>query len=519
MNDQTGNEQTGNEQTGNELDPQTLETIELVKQAGHIPEHQPEGIPVTVQTINNETPPQGLPEVLADIPQTPAPGFVQAGNIPQTQAYTLPQTPQSYVPPKREKTMSNRTLKWICIFFACLAIAIIVLSYLTLGDTPLKNPLNDTENAFEIPQNLPQSPVEITVEQAARPLLSSENYADESTGRFSSVGIAEFVMPSIALVKVYGDDVYTPLGTGSGVIMSSNGYIITNAHVIEGGQMFSVQLSSGKIYEATVVGSDSKQDVGVLKIDAEGLTPAVFGKSSDVKLGEEVAVVASAGQTLADAITFGNVSNVNRTVTISTGASVDCLQIDAAVNPGNSGGPVVNMYGQVIGIVDSKKVGIDGTYNANLYEGIGFALQIDNVIETAESIIEYGYSTTSVRVGILYVAVDDITASYFGVPSGLLVEEIDPSCDIANSGLRKGDIITAIDGKKLLTPESVAEAFKGKKPGDMATIEFVRKDLDETVVTYKSQFAYAPVVPYPSNDTYNADDESAAETLPDPEGR
>jgi serine protease Do len=454
-------------------------------------------------------------------------------NIPETEVHTLPPTaaippppavvsesPEKSIPaslpagaappPAKREHMTNGTLTFLCVFFACLILTIAAMTYyVNIPDDPnTPNNTNDNAaptapgNAFDIPDNLPDSNIEILVEQVSRPALPDESYADKATGLLTTVGVPEFVMPSIALVKVYGDDVYSLLGTGSGVIMSANGYIITNAHVLEGGTQFSVQLASGDIYEAKVVGTDSKQDVGVLKIDAEGLTPAVFGKSDDVKLGEAVAVVASAGQNLADMVTYGNVSNTNRKVTISSGNSVECLQIDAALNPGNSGGPVVNMYGQVIGIVDAKKAVPDSESGINLYEGIGFVLKVDTVLETAESIIEYGYSQTSVRVGVLYVAIDDYTASYYGVPSGLLIEEIDPTCDIVNSGLRTGDIITEIDGKKVLSPDSVTEATKGKRPGDTATITFVRKDLEENVTTFTGTFKYEPVAPLPTNESY-----------------
>jgi serine protease Do len=409
--------------------------------------------------------------------------------------------------PAAPEHMSRKTLVFLCVFFACLILILAVLTY--FGNAPgnaanntSENAPSDSANIFDIPDNIKDGKIQIIVEQVSRPSLPDESYADKATGLFSSIGIPEFVMPSIALVKVYGEDVYSLKGTGSGVIMSANGYIITNAHVVEGGNKFSVQLASGEIYEATVVGTDSKQDVGVLKIEAEGLTPAVFGKSDDVKLGEEIAVVASAGQTLADAVTYGNVSNTSREVTMDSGNTVTCIQIDAALNPGNSGGPVVNMYGQVIGLVNAKKAAPDSEFGINLYEGIGFVLKIDTVLDTAESIIEYGYSQSSVRVGILYVAIDDYTASYYGVPSGLLVREIDPTCDIANSGLQVGDIVTSIGGVKVLSPESVNTATKGKRPGDTATIEFVRKDIAENVTTYSGTFKYEPVASFPSNESY-----------------
>jgi serine protease Do len=410
-----------------------------------------------------------------------------------------------YTPPPqtvKTKHLTNRALAVLSGVMLVLAIAIAVLMFFSDKIAPRQSVINGESAPPPLPDKVSGGLVEINIERVPRPVLPDESYEDPVTGKFTSVGVAEYVLPSIALVKVYDDNVYTQIGAGSGVIMTANGYIITNAHVIEGGNLFSVQLSSGKVYEAVPVGSDSKQDVAVLKIEAEGLTPATFGKSSDVKLGEEIAVIASSGQTPADAVTFGNVSNVARQVKIESGDTVTCIQIDAAVNPGNSGGPVVNMYGQVIGLVDSKKIGITNQYNTNIYEGIGYALQIGTVLSTAESIIEYGYSQTSVRVGILYVAVDDLSASYYGVESGLLVESIDPTCSISKSGLMPGDIITVIDGVKVLSPASILEATAGKKPGDTATFEFIRRDITESVNKYSGTFTYEPVIPFPSNESF-----------------
>jgi serine protease Do len=484
-----------NDQNGNDLEQNSTEINEAAAQ------------PVESAT-GSETPAQPSNPAAENTSPDATPHYTTAAYLPEV--HSLPPTAAPIPTAAKTEHMTKKTLTFLCVFFACLILIITALTYYTNIPTDPNAPIGTGDNAapsaprnsFEIPDNLPDSNLQILVEQVSRPALPDESYADKATGLLTSVGVPEFVMPSIALVKVYGDDVYSLLGTGSGVIMSSNGYIITNAHVLEGGTQFSVQLASGEIYEAKAVGTDSKQDVGVLKIEAEGLTPAVFGKSDDVKLGEEVAVVASAGQNLADMVTYGNVSNTNRKVTISGNSTVECLQIDAALNPGNSGGPVVNMYGQVIGIVDAKKAVADSATGMNLYEGIGFVLKVDTVLETAESIIEYGYSQTSVRVGILYVAIDDYSASYYGVPSGLLVEEIDPACDIANSGLQVGDIITAIDGKKVLSPESIYEVTAGKRPGDTATIDFVRKDLAENVTSYSSSFVYAPVASLPSNESY-----------------
>ena len=276
---------------------------------------------------------------------------------------------------------------------------------------------------------------------------------------------------------VYGaDQSFTPIGQGSGIIISADGYVVTNAHVLENAAAQKVVLYNEKEYVASVVGIDSKTDLAVLKIEPdEELTPAVLGNSDELELGEQVITLGNPGG-LANSFSGGYVSGLNRQIKTSEyGLAMNSIQTDAAVNPGNSGGPLVNMYGQVVGIVSSKYVAED-------YEGIGFAIAINDALPIIQDIISQGYVSGRVRIGIYFEGITEETARMYGIKPGLYIKQIDPSCDIANSGLQVYDIITEINGKKVYDYETAMESIEGFKAGDEVTAKVYRKSIvgDET---------------------------------------
>ncbi len=305
----------------------------------------------------------------------------------------------------------------------------------------------------------------------------SENAETTEDGTMTDTAIAKKVKPSVVGIVAYVKmrTQYQVYGEGSGIIMSKDGYIITNAHVvsIENSNTLvdkvQVYLDNGESYGATIVGADSRSDLAVLKIKASNLTPAEFGDSTKVEVGEHVLAIGNpSGLALAGSVTGGMVSAVNRNIkSSSSGFSMTCIQTDAAINPGNSGGALVNVYGQVIGINSSK-------ISATDYEGIGFAIAINEAKPIVESIIANGYVEGRVKIGITYQEVDAFTAALNQVPQGLEVVSIDSTLDVARSGLQVGDIITEMDGQSTKTAEEVTEFLKEKNPGDTVKMTVFR---------------------------------------------
>lgn len=266
-------------------------------------------------------------------------------------------------------------------------------------------------------------------------------------------------------------------GQGSGVIFREDGYIVTNSHVVRNEETnepydrIEVIMPDGDSYTAQYVGGDRQSDLAVLKIAATNLPTAVFGESSKMQVGDEVMAIGNpSGMALASSFTHGYVSALSREVYVSTiGSSVEFMQTDAAINPGNSGGALVNVYGQVIGITSAKIV-------EEGFEGIGFAIPIDNAKPIIESLIQNGYVSGRVQIGITYTPVSESIAELNGIPRGLRVVDFDEESDVAKQGLKRGDIITKLDYTEVYDGETVAQALLGKKPGDTIALTIYRVD-------------------------------------------
>lgn len=295
----------------------------------------------------------------------------------------------------------------------------------------------------------------------------------DSQGRYTAEGIAEKCAPSVVSLDIYGDaSDFVPVGQGSGIIISQDGYIVSNAHVVDKGtKAIKVILSDGSEYAAEKIGSDPKTDIAVIKIPAYDLEAAEFCDSDDIRLGEEVVAIGSpAGYR--HSVTKGIVSGLNRRIMPeNSGMPINCIQIDAPVNPGNSGGALFNMWGQVIGITSSKLASVD-------YEGIGFAITTNDAKSVIEQLMETGSVTGRAKVGITFYRISELTAELAGVKPGISVNSIDPDSDAANSELKEGDIIMSIDGKNVLEMEDVPSYIRSKQPGDTVKCHVFRPDKD-----------------------------------------
>ena len=268
------------------------------------------------------------------------------------------------------------------------------------------------------------------------------------------------------------DSEVSPTSEGSGIIATSDGYIITNAHVVDGADSLKVITSDGKTYEAELIGSDSMTDLAVIKVDAEGLTAAEFGSSSDLVVADPVIAIGNPGG-LQSTVTVGYVSALNRPVTSSdTGYTMNCIQTDAAINPGNSGGALVNMYGQVIGINSSKIV-------ATGYEGLGFAIPIDDALPIISNLKDYGYVKDRAMLGISGQYLDSWTANFYGLPSGMYVAEVNNE-SVSNAGVQQGDVITKIDDEEITSANTISNYIAKKKPGDEVTLTITRSLTNKT---------------------------------------
>lgn len=261
---------------------------------------------------------------------------------------------------------------------------------------------------------------------------------------------------------------YVSSGAGSGVILTQDGYIVTNHHVIEDANSITVRTRSGDEYNASLVGSDEQSDLAVLKIDASGLTPAVLGDSTTLEVGDLAIAIGNPLGELGGSVTSGIISALDREMTID-GQTMTLLQTDAAVNPGNSGGGLFNANGDLIGIVNAKSSGEN-------VEGIGFAIPISTATDIIDELIANGEVTSRPTLGVsLYNVEDEMTASQLGVDStGVYIVQIVDGGAADNAGLRSGDRIISVDGSEVSSASDVRAALNKHKIGESISITVER---------------------------------------------
>ncbi len=318
----------------------------------------------------------------------------------------------------------------------------------------------------------------------------SKSYNEKGAdGTLTSVEIAEKVKPSVIGVTITQSG--QEYGEGSGVVMSVNketgmSYVVTCAHMVnESGLSVQVALEDGTSYDATVVGYDNRTDIAVLAVKTTDLTPAEFGDSTVLKVGEPVYAIGNpGGSQFYGSMTSGIVSAIDRpTASSESGYTMECIQHDAAINPGNSGGALVNSYGQVIGINSSKIASED-------FEGMGFAVPTSVVQKTVDSILKNGYVAGRAKLGIQYVPCSS-EESYNRVlqvnnlPAGsLAIAEIGSDSSFTGTQVKQGDIIIAVNGKDLTSTDQLVKTIEKSKPGDKLKLKIGRVGSDYKVTTF-----------------------------------
>ena len=267
---------------------------------------------------------------------------------------------------------------------------------------------------------------------------------------------------------------------GSGFILSADGYILTNYHVVEDSNSITVSLYDGTEYDATLVGCDESNDIAVLKIDAEGLTPVVLGDSDNLNVGDQVVAIGNPLGELTFSLTTGVVSALNREVTLSSNVTMNLIQTDCAINSGNSGGALFNLYGEVIGITNAKYSSSSSSSEASI-DNIGFAIPLNHVKNIVKSIIETG-SITKPYIGVTVSSVSSEAQGY-GLPPGAAVRSVEADSPAAKAGLEENDIITEVDGTAINSSTELVNYVGEKTPGDELTFKVYRQgeELELTV--------------------------------------
>ena len=264
---------------------------------------------------------------------------------------------------------------------------------------------------------------------------------------------------------------YNSASTGTGVVLTSSGFLVTNAHVVEGAREITAILSDQRQFPAVLVGADAVSDLAVLRIEADALIPAEFGDSTALRVGDSVVAIGDPlGIELRGTMTNGIVSAINRDLNTG-GRTLTLIQTNAALNSGNSGGPLINCYGQVIGI-NTLKIGVF-TSDAGA-EGLGFAIPSTTVKEIADQLIAQGYVSGRPTLGITGESMSSFYQFYYNLPAGLYITELDPESHAAKKGMEAGDILLSVGDTRIYSPEDLSSAISGLQVGDTVQVIIFR---------------------------------------------
>lgn len=305
----------------------------------------------------------------------------------------------------------------------------------------------------------------------------NENVELNSDGTYKYTrDLVKAVQDSIVYIEVFRNYRGKPqlAGSASGIIISADGYIVTNNHVVENMDSYTVKVNDtdldgvaeSKTYSAKLIGTDDDTDLAVLKIDAKNLPLAKLGDSDKLHLGDDVVAIGNP-LGLENSVSKGIVSGLNRQISDSK-RGLSSIQTDAPINSGNSGGALFNGYGEVVGVVNEK-------YVYDYAENVGFAITINEAKNVIEDLIAKGYVSGRAVIGIMYLEITDTIAAYNGITAGWQVTEINEDMPVADSGLLVGDTIVEIDGLDVFE-DDVDEIFTSKKPGDTVKVTVLRRD-------------------------------------------
>ena len=420
-----------------------------------------------MNTANQYNDPQPEPETAYTAPQT---DNGAGGATPPVH----PVQPQDAQPPKKKKKFNGKRV-------ARSAVALVLAAAMGFAGGFVGAKFGGSGKVV-IQQVAPSSTAD-----SASGSDSSITAASSSGSSLTTEQVADLVSPSVVVITTeqvvysqwswYGQN-QVESGAGSGVIISSDGYILTCAHVVDGASNITVTIGD-KDYTATLVGEDITSDIAVIKIDADGLTPATVGDSDSLKVGQNVMAVGNPLGELGGTVTGGMISALNRSVTIQGSSSVNTMsliQMDASVSPGNSGGGLFNMNGELVGIVNAKSSSSDA-------EGLGFAIPINDAIKVAQELLENGYVTGRPYLGITYLAVTDAqTASQLGVNAyGVYVVEVVKGGPAEKAGLQAGDRIVSVDGTEIASKDDLGTLMQKHAAGDTLSITIAREGQMQTV--------------------------------------
>ena len=411
--------------------------------------------------------------------------------VPPQRPVTPPQPPrQAPVPPRPQPPRQKKSILPVLSIIACAVVLIAVLLSTVLTNGKIKD-CDKRLDAYA--QRIEQ--LENQLAAVGRPQSGTQqNTATHDTpvrlpsaeGVMTPAQVYAQCVPSVVAIHCTGTagngfgQLYETASSGSGFVLSADGYIVTNYHVVENSKSIEISMYDGTTYQAEYIGGNEANDIALIKVDAHDLPPVTIGSSSDLIVGDQVAAIGNPLGELASTLTVGYVSAKDRIVT-SEGTQINMLQTDAAINPGNSGGPLFNMYGEVVGITSAKYSGT--TDSGATIEGIGFAIPTDDVMMMLEDLRTFGYITGG-YLGVTVSEVSQEASDLYGLPQGVLVRDVMPGSCAEKAGMRSQDIIVDLGGNEVKNLNGLSRALNKCKAGQEVVVTVYRsgKEVELTVV-------------------------------------
>lgn len=383
-----------------------------------------------------------------------------------TYSYSTPEVqppgsdkPPYDAPPKKEKKIGIGAIIAIALCCSLVGATVGVAGTMLFGNAVKEN----KNSSYIIEGERENTVLDVKTIDTSKVMTAAEIYAINVN---STVGITT----SVTTTNFFGYKT-TSAASGSGFVLTKDGYIVTNHHVIEDADSITVTSFTGKTYEATLVGYDESNDLAVIKVEADDLSPVVLGDSDNMNVGDGVVAIGNPLGELTFSLTSGAVSALDREITMSNGISMDLIQTDCAINSGNSGGALFNMYGEVIGITNAK-YSSSRTSSASI-DNIGFAIPINNVKSIIKSIIETGY----IEKPYIGVSIEDVTSETqgYGVPKGAAVKAVTDDGPADKAGIKANDVITAADDIAIESSDDLKEYISGCESGDEVVLTVYRQ--------------------------------------------
>ncbi len=379
------------------------------------------------------------------------------------QPYPPGQQDYPYHKPKKKK---KRVFKMIAIVLCCAIVGCALGAGGVLIGMNLQSAMEEpepTENLTTMVEGLREtSKIQIAQIDTSKEMTPAEVYAANVQ---STVGI------TTSITTNYWGFQTTSAASGSGFVISDDGYILTNYHVIDDSDSITVSMYDGTTYEAKLIGYDESNDIAVLKVEAEGLAPVILGDSDNLNVGDEVVAIGNPLGELTFSLTVGYVSAMDRQVTLSSNVTMNLIQTDAAINSGNSGGALFNLYGEVIGVTNAK-YSSSSSSEASI-DNIGFAIPMNSVRSIVESIIEKGYIAKP-YIGVTISNVSSESQLY-GLPQGAAIQSVTEGGPAADAGLAAGDIVTKANEVEITGSSDFVELVQSSTPGDVLNLTVYRQ--------------------------------------------